>query len=182
MVVHVLQGHQLVWRHCIFLLILLICPLKNKNIYFPLGIGVRQDPYYSYYIGLRNKKEESMKVYEIEQVTVAAAKAKAPPTQNSVLLQAQMNMEKPDNPNETIDDLAKTKAAAKKHLVSEFGQKKGRRIYEQADRMQVEAENLEKKLLKAAETVSDDVLEAPPTDNPNETIDTRDSLIPPCNR
>ena len=80
-----------------------------------------------------------MNVYEIEQVTVAAAKAKAPPTQNSVLLQAQMNMEKPDDPNETINDLAKTKAAAKKHLVSEFGQKKGRRIYEQADRMQVEA-------------------------------------------
>jgi len=93
-------------------------------------------------------------------------------------LQAQM--EKTD-PNETIDDLAKTKAAAKKHLVSEFGQKKGRRIYEQADRMQVEAENLEKKLLKAAETVSSDVLEVP-TDNPNETIDTRDSLLPPCNR
>ena len=167
------------------MLILSICLLKNKYnvycIYILLGIGVRQDPYYSYYIGLRNKKEESMKVYEIEQVTVAAAKAKAPPTQNSVLLQAQMNMEKPDDPNETINDLAKTKAAAKKHLVSEFGQKKGRRIYEQADRMQVEAENLEKKLLKAAETVSDDVLEAP-TDNLNETIDTRDSLLPPCNR
>ena len=47
--------------------------------------------------------------------------------------------------------------------------------------MQVEAENLEKKLLKAAETVSSDVLEVP-TDNPNETIDTRDSLLPPCNR
>ena len=62
------------------------------------------------------------------------------------------------------------------------GQKKGRRIYEQADRMQVEAENLEKKLHKAAENVSSDVLEVPTAANLNETLDTRDSLLPPCNR
>ena len=48
--------------------------------------------------------------------------------------------------------------------------------------MQVEAENLEKKLHKAAENVSSDVLEVPTAVNLNETLDTRDSLLPPCNR
>ena len=52
----------------ICLLRLLICPLKISTIFILLGIGVRQDPYYSYYIGLRNKKEESLKLYEVEQV------------------------------------------------------------------------------------------------------------------
>ena len=65
-------------------------------------------------------------------------------------------------------------------LVQEFGQKKGRRIYEQQDRMQVEAENLEKKLSKAVETVSKDDLVVPK--DPTQGSKTIENLIPPCNR
>ena len=49
---------------------LLICPLKISTIFILLGIGVRQDPYYSYYIGLRNKKEESMKELEKRRMII----------------------------------------------------------------------------------------------------------------
>ena len=81
-----------------------------------------------------------MTMYQFDQITVGA-NIKAPPTKNAVLLQAQSD----EKQNEL-----KAKQAAKKHLVQEFGMNKGRRIYEQADRMQVEAETLEKKLSKAA--------------------------------
>ena len=57
-------------------------------------------------------------------------------TCNPVLIQAKMvKMEEDQN---DVDSGKKAKeAAAKKHLVQEFGQSKGKRIYAQADRMAV---------------------------------------------
>ena len=52
-----------------------------------------------------------MKMYEFEQITVGA-KVEPPQTNNAVLLQAKLE----NDPNETKEDIAKTKAAAKKHL------------------------------------------------------------------
>ena len=111
-------------------------------------------------------------MYQFDQITVGA-KIKPPSTKNGVLLQAQSQ--------EKQNDL-KAKQAAKKHLVQEFGMNKGRRIYEQADRMQVEAETLEKKLTKAAESVNPDSLFMPGQDSEVPEINFTANLTPPCNR
>ena len=105
------------------------------------GSGARYDPYYSTYIGVRDKTDGSLKLYEIETMNVGA-KVKCLETQNPVLLQAKFEKEQIfENESKDKDQLTKEKklreAAAKKHLVTEFGQKKGKRIYAQADRMQV---------------------------------------------
>ena len=113
-----------------------------------------------------------MSMYQFDQITVGA-NIKAPPTKNAVLLQAQSD----EKQNEL-----KAKQAAKKHLVQEFGMNKGRRIYEQADRMQVEAETLEKKLSKAAESVNPDNLFLPGLDDEMPEINFAANLTPPCNR
>ena len=113
-----------------------------------------------------------MSLYQFDQITVGA-NIQAPPTKNAVLLQAQSD----EQQNEL-----KAKQAAKKHLVQEFGMNKGRRIYEQADRMQVEAETLEKKLVKAAENVNPENLFLPGLDDEMPEIDFTANLTPPCNR
>ncbi len=129
--------------------------------------GQRYDPYYSTYIGLRNKEDGTIKLIEVEEMTLGA-KVKPPQTRNTVLLQAKLDDSK--------DDAKKQAAAAKKHLVTEFGQSKGQRIYAQADRMAIEAENLTEKLSKAAESVSQDAIMLP-----NQVI-SEVKLAPPCNR
>ena len=78
-------------------------------------------------------------------------------------------------------DEKKKSAAAKKHLVNEFGQSKGQRIYAQADRMTVEQEYLTEKLSKAAENVSQEDMELA-TDKLDNSISTTANLTPPCNR
>ena len=65
-----------------------------------------------------------MKLYEMSAITVGA-KAKFPPTKNQVLLESRLVEEEGDANVE--------KARRKKHLVQEFGQTKGRRMYEQVN-------------------------------------------------
>ena len=70
-----------------------------------------------------------MKLYEIEQMTVGA-KVNPPQTTNPVLIEARLEKMKEDK--ESTDDPDFTKKAkedaarAKKHLVQEFGQTKGK--------------------------------------------------------
>jgi len=142
------------------------------------GYGIRHDPYYSTYIGIRNKEDNTMKLYEIEQMTVAA-KVNPPQTTNPVLIEARLEKMKEDKESTDPDPTKKAKedaARAKKHLVMEFGQHKGQRIYRQADRMAIEAENMTDKLSKAAEKVSKDVISLP-----NQVLEQL-NLAPPCNR
>lgn len=129
------------------------------------GNGVRYDPYFSTYIGIRNKEDGTMKLYEIEQATVGA-KFKAPATKNPTLLQEEVDTK----------DEKKTREMAKKHLVQEFGQSKGKRIFAQADRMAIEAENLTEKLTRTAENVDQKNISMP-----NQSFEDV-KLAPPCNR
>ena len=135
------------------------------------GSGFRYDPYYATYIGIRDKTDGTMKLYEVDQVTVAA-NVEAPNTKNPTLLMAKELEQETDE--------AKKRAAAKKHLVTEFGQTKGQRMYAQADRMAVADEDLASKLSKAADNVDlvDISLPNNPADDPNPTA----NLTPPCNR
>lgn len=132
------------------------------------GNGIRYDPYYSTYIAIRNKEDNTLKLFEVEQITVGA-KIKAPPTKNPILLQNKMEKDEEE-------DEKKVKAAAKKHLVTEFGQAKGKRIYTQADRMAVEVANMTEKLSKAAENVKEESILLP-----NQQIE-EINLTPPCTR
>ena len=71
--------------------------------------------------------------------------------------------------------------AVNKNLVREFGQKKGKRMYEQNDRMQVDADKLDDKLSRAAMTVDQSSLET----MLNSSIASSSNyfeLTPPCNR
>ena len=68
-----------------------------------------------------------MKLVESNLVRVGAVpETLPPPTSNPLLLNPEIHEEEGSERNKS-----------KKHLVTEFGQTKGRRIYEQADRMQV---------------------------------------------
>ena len=69
-----------------------------------------------------------MKLYEIEQMTVAA-KVNPPQTTNPVLIEARLEKMKEDKESTDPDPTKKAKedaARAKKHLVQEFGQTKGK--------------------------------------------------------
>ena len=134
------------------------------------GSGFRHNPYRTY-VGLRNKETGTMKLYEVNEVTVGA-NVQAPPTKNpTLLMQKELDQE---------TDETKKRAAAKKHLVNEFGQAKGQRMYAQADRMAVADTNLTEKLSKAAENVDLEAIELP--HNPADEVNPTGKLTPPCNR
>ena len=82
------------------------------------------------YLAVRNKSTNQIKLYESNQVRVGAITRNIPTT-NPVLLK--------EDEEEEMGEVEKReeRKRSKKHLVTEFGQTKGRRIYEQADRMQV---------------------------------------------
>lgn len=72
-----------------------------------------------------------MKLYEIEQMTVAA-KVNPPQTTNPVLIEARLEKMKEDKESTDPDPTKKAKedaARAKKHLVQEFGQTKGKFLF-----------------------------------------------------
>ena len=69
-----------------------------------------------------------MKLYEIEHMTVGA-KVNPPQTTNPVLIEASLEKMKEDKESTDPDHTKKAKedaARAKKHLVQEFGQTKGK--------------------------------------------------------
>jgi Skp family chaperone for outer membrane proteins len=125
-------------------------------------------------LALRNKSTGTLKLYEVNPITVGA-EVTPQASKNLLLLQAELEVK--DKSNDTTTTAKEQVAAAKKHLVQEFGQKRGKRIYEQADRMQVEAENLKAKLSKAAESVADSSIVLP---NQDKLLTAQ--LTPPCNR
>ena len=113
-----------------------------------------------------------MKLYEIDEITVGS-NVEGPKTKNAHLLMIQEGLQETDE--------KKSLAAAKKHLVNTFGQAKGQRIYAQADRMAVEADQLTEKLARAAENVSQEDMYVPEK-NKDEKISPVANLTPPCNR
>ncbi len=150
-------------------------PARNSHISNcnHLILGVRRSPYQRTMLALRNKKDGTMKLVELNPV-VLGAEVDFPETKNPVLLEAKMAAENPEGEG-TDRDLVAERSLKKKHLVQEFGQKKGRRMYEQADRMQVEADNLKTKLNKAVENLSEESMKL---HNQEKVV----VLTPPCNR
>jgi len=119
--------------------------------------------YHNTFIAIRNKKTGKTRLIEAS-TTVMEPSVIAPKTTNPVLLQEVES-------EQTRED----KMAAGRHLIKAFGQAKGQRFYEQQDRMKVENSQIEEKVGKAAELVSDERLEAAA---PVEEMD----IVPPCDR
>jgi len=142
----------------------------------------RPNPYQKTFLAIRNKKTKRIRLVEANTITLGA-KVTAPPSTNSLLLEEEMKRNDEEiGENATTPDSEKKKAENRltmnKNLVREFGQKKGKRIYEQNDRMQIDPEILNDKLSRAAMAVegsSLDTLNVSANNNPIE-------LTPPCNR
>ncbi|XP_040583261.1 DNA-directed RNA polymerase I subunit RPA49 [Lepeophtheirus salmonis] len=81
--------------------------------------------------------------------------------------------------NESVDALSTSKGmdrmALKKQLVNKFGQAKGQRFFQQADRMKVDEDAYMDKMAVAAENVNLDSLNS-------EIVESNFELIPPINR
>ena len=144
----------------------------------------RAHPYQKTFLAVRNKKTNRIRLIEANNITLGAV-ITPPPSSNPILIEEEM---KRNNEllgqNQTLDDpdsekkkSEKNKLAMNKNLVREFGQKKGKRIYEQNDRMQIDSEILNDKLSRAAMTVDQSSLETSVSTNSNPI-----ELTPPCNR
>ena len=133
------------------------------------------------FLAVRNKKTKRIKLIEANTITLGA-KTKPPPTSNSVLIEEEMKRNEEEmRKKEGLDEdklKSENRLAMNKKLVGEFGQKKGKRMYEQNDRMKVDSELLNDKLNHAAMTVDDSSLETLNTSK----NDSPATLTPPCNR
>ena len=139
------------------------------------------NPHQTTFLAIRNKKTKRIKLIEANTITLGA-KTTPPPTSNSVLIEEEMKRNDEEmNKNEGVDDAklkSENRLAMNKKLVGEFGQKKGKRMYEQNDRMKVDQETLNDKLSHAASQVDNSSLETLNTS----TVETPVTLTPPCNR
>ena len=138
-------------------------------------------PYQTTFLAIRNKKTKRIKLIEANTITLGA-KITPPPTSNSVLIEEEMKRNDEElNKNETNDEAkiqSENRLAMNKKLVGEFGQKKGKRMYEQNDRMKVNPEMLNDKLSDAAMKVDESSLETLNTTKNDNPV----TLTPPCNR
>jgi len=119
--------------------------------------------YHNTYIAIRNKKTGKARLLEANNVVMVPAVA-APQTTNLLLLQ------EPDK-----EQTKEERLESGKHLMKSFGQAKGQRFYEQADRMKVEGSQVEEKVARAAGLVTEDKIE---TAAPPQQVE----IIPPCNK
>ncbi len=114
------------------------------------------------YVAYRDKESNTLRIEEANVVTVGAV-VQAPKTANLLLTSV------------VAEDLKTRRSASKKHLVRQFGQAKGQRIYEQIERLQVDSEQIDNKMKFAAETVSEESMQMP--------LQARtETLTPPVNK
>jgi len=137
-------------------------------------------PYQRTLVAIRNKRTNRVKLVETSTVLLGAM-VQPPPTTNAVLIKEDLKRrEEAENKLEkTEDDKRQQRVTMNKHLVGLFGQTKGKRAYEQADRMAVESSKLAQKLNQAAMNVSEAAV-ALPTDLASASD--ADHLIPKINR
>jgi len=144
------------------------------------------------FLAIRNKKTNKTRLVEVNNVTLGAITS-PPSSTNHVLALLKQEDNKSDANNNAPDIKAKKKEeqyAKNKSLIQEFGQTKGKRMYSQNDRMQVNPEVLQDKLSKAAMSVeepsfNDSIsLENLLTKKKNSASLEMElaTLIPPCNR
>jgi len=137
-------------------------------------------PYQRTLLAIRNKRSGLVKLVETCNVLLGAV-VEPPPTTNAVLIKEELKKEEDAETLGDKSDEAKRlqRVTMNKHLVGLFGQTKGKRAYEQADRMAVESSKLAQKLSQAAMNVSEQAV-ALPTDLASAAD--ADHLIPKCNR
>lgn len=139
----------------------------------------RPDQYRKTLLAIRKKGCDTFKLVELNSVMVGA-QVEPPAVKNPQMLELMRMKEEEENEGEenqkkSPEDLNKSLAKKKRHLVQEFGQAKGKRVYEQADRMQVESEKLQAKLNKAANAVDETAIQF-------ENQEPVTILTPPCKR
>ena len=141
-------------------------------------------PYQKTFLAVKNKKTNRIRLIEANNITLGAV-ITPPPSSNPILIEEEMKRndeiigqnEKVDDPDSEKKKSEKNRLAMNKTLVREFGQKKGKRIYEQNDRMQIDSDILNDKLSRAAMTVDKSSLETSISTNSNPN-----DITPPCNR
>jgi len=137
------------------------------------------NPYQRTLLAIRNKRTHRVKLIETSSVCVGAL-VEPPASTNSILLKEELaKAQEEEEASKDDEEKRLARLTMNKHLVGEFGQTKGKRAYEQADRMKVESNVLSDKLSRAAMAV-DQASVALPTDLA--AASTADALIPPCNR
>jgi len=109
--------------------------------------GQQPKPYMKTYLALRNKETNEVKMVEA----------------NVAVLGAIVEEQKSTNPLLAEENAQETRQKMKSHLVSKFGQAKGKRVYEQKERSKVDDEDIEEKVAKAAESVDAEALETEAT-------------------
>jgi len=136
------------------------------------------NPYQKTFLAIRNKSTRRVKMVEACCVSLGAT-VDPPASTNTLLLKeeikASMQSEEATEQAQRLEE----RKALNKHLVGEFGQTKGRRAYEQADRMKVESTALSDKLNRAAMAVDAKTVALP---SDLAAAGSSDLLIPPCNR
>ena len=145
----------------------------------------REPQYQKTFVAIRNKKTNKIKLIEVNDITLGAV-IKPPPSSNPILIEEEMkrndallgNNDALDDPDSEKKKIEKDRMATNKNLVREFGQKKGKRIYEQNDRMQIDSDILNDKLSRAAMTVNQSSLETSSLSTTSDPVE----LTPPCNR
>ena len=144
----------------------------------------RAQPYQRTFLAVRNKRTQRIRLIEANTVTLGAT-VTPPPSSNPILIEQELKQKedsilitnKEPNDQDTETKVSeKKRLAVNKNLVCEFGQKRGKRIYEQNDRMQVDSDILNDKLSQAAMTVEHSSLET------FSTARSTSELTPPCNR
>jgi len=136
-----------------------------------------ENPYQKTLLAIRNKKTGKVKLVETNTVLLGPMVA-PPPTTNDVLIREQLKADEEVREKSEVEK-KEQRTTMNKHLVGLFGQTKGKRAYEQADRMAVESSRLAQKLSQAAAGVTEEAV-ALPTDL-NSAADA-DHLIPKCNK
>eukprot|EP00095_Tigriopus_kingsejongensis_P008452 maker-scaffold18_size714446-snap-gene-1.16 protein:Tk08452 transcript:maker-scaffold18_size714446-snap-gene-1.16-mRNA-1 annotation:"protein rft1 homolog" len=127
--------------------------------------NIRPNPYMSTFLAIKNKKTNQIRLVETNTITLGAM-VKAPTTTNTQLL-AKLDEE---------PTLA-SRLKKKQHLVQEFGQSKGQKSYEQADRMTIKDDVITTKLTQTAAEVDQSALVFDP-----EESNLASQLLPPCDR
>lgn len=142
------------------------------------------NPYQKTLLAIRNKRTKRVRLIETSYVSVGAL-VEPPPTTNTILLKEEIKAIDQEaaaaaaQDQKDEEEVKDERRAMNKHLVGLFGQTKGRRAYEQADRMAVEANAISDKLNRAAMAVNERDIALP---SELATANSADILIPPCNR
>lgn len=150
--------------------------VKSKHLTYsneaPAAKDIKPNPYTRTLLAIRDRETNQVRLVETNTVVVAG-EVTFPTTSNPFLVELRDKSEVEENP--TTDQTQEQRTVLKKHLVREFGQAKGRRLAEQAERQKVDTAQKHEKLKSVAENVDASAILLHKQETPTE-------LTPPCNR